>query len=131
VVAAALQDVRRQLNGLVHPGFVSSAGRARLGDLLRYLRAAARRLERLPADAGRDRRRQATVERVQTRYEKLLDQVVAGTATGGATAGVSELRWMIEELRVSLWAQDLGTPAPVSEQRIMRAMDRMSAPPRD
>ena len=127
VLRAALADVRRQVDGLAHPGFVSSSGTGRVGDLLRYLQAVARRLERLPADARRDAERQAIVARVQARYEQLVDEVVAGTATPAIRAGVAELRWMIEELRVSLWAQLLGTSTPVSEQRIMRAMDRMTA----
>ncbi|HET9077418.1 MAG TPA: ATP-dependent RNA helicase HrpA [Acidimicrobiales bacterium] len=123
----ALADVGQQVADLVRPGFVTSAGTGRLGDLLRYLEAAGRRLERLPADVRRDTERQAAVGRVRARYEELVDQVLAGTAPAGVRAGLADVRWMIEELRVSLWAQSLGTPAPVSEARIMRAIDRMTA----
>ena len=122
----ALADVRAQVADLVRPGFVTSAGTARLGDLLRYLDAAGRRLERLPADVRRDAERQAAVGRVRARYEQLVDQVASGTAPAAVRAGLSDIRWMIEELRVSLWAQSLGTPSPVSEARIMRAIDRMT-----
>jgi ATP-dependent helicase HrpA len=126
-LADALADVRHQVDNLVPPGFVSATGTARLANLLRYLDAASRRLDRLPTDIRRDAQRQAAVERVQSRYETLVDQVVAGTARPGVTAGLSDIRWMVEELRVSLWAQVLGTPAPVSEERIMRTMGRMIA----
>ena len=125
----ALADVRRQLDDLVHPGFVTSAGTDRLADLLRYLEAVRRRLDRLPVDARRDSERQGAVARVQARYERFVEQVIDGTAPPGVTAGLSGIRWMIEELRVSLWAQSLGTPYPVSEERIMRAMDRMATAP--
>jgi ATP-dependent helicase HrpA len=108
----------------VHPGFVTSTGGARLGGLLRYLRAATRRLERLPGDIHRDSQRQAVVERVQSRYDDLVDWY---TTSGGPPAEVADIRWMIEELRVSLWAQDLGTAGPVSEERITRAMDQLAA----
>jgi ATP-dependent helicase HrpA len=123
----ALAAVRRQLDDLVRPGFVTSAGTGHLADLLRYLEAVRRRLDRLPADARRDADRQAAVGRVEDRYERYVEQVVDGTAAPGVTAGISGIRWMIEEMRVSLWAQALGTPFPVSEERIMRAMDRMAA----
>jgi ATP-dependent helicase HrpA len=126
-LAPALEDVRSQLDRLVHPGFVTGAGPGRLGDIHRYLEAAGRRLERLPGDVGRDRQRQAVIERVQARYEALVDVVVAGSAPAGAAARLGEVRWMIEELRVSLWAQALGTRAPVSEARIMRALEGLAA----
>lgn len=121
----ALADVRNQLRELIHPGFVTSAGTSRLGDLLRYLDAAGRRLQRLPADIRRDAERQAAVGRVKIRYEEMLEQVMAGTAAPAVGAGLADIRWMIEELRVSLWAQSLGTPEPVSEARILRALDRL------
>ncbi len=123
----ALADVRNQLRELTHPGFVTSAGTSRLGDLLRYLDAAGRRLQRLPADVRRDAERQAAVGRVKSRYEDLLDRVLAGTAGPGVQAGLADIRWMIEELRVSLWAQSLGTPEPVSEARILRAIERLGS----
>ena len=124
---AALADVDCQVADLVRPGFVTSAGTARLGDLLRYLEAAGRRLERLPADIARDTERQAVIGRVRGRYELLVDQVAAGTAPPSVRTGLPEIRWMIEELRVSLWAQALGTPVPVSEARIVRAIERMTS----
>jgi ATP-dependent helicase HrpA len=119
-------DVRRQVAELVHPGFVTEAGTTRLRDLLRYLDAAGRRLSRLPADGRRDAERQAEVDRLRARYDRVLERLSAGQG-GPDAAGVADVRWMLEELRVSLWAQQLGTPAPVSEARIARALERLGA----
>jgi ATP-dependent helicase HrpA len=132
LLGAALADVRHQLAGLVHPGFVSEAGTGRFRDLLRYLEAARRRLEHLPADARRDTERQQVVTRVQARYERFAGGPGSGSGAPSAPSrrdgsGRAEVRWMIEELRVSLWAQELGTAGPVSEERIMRVLDRMGA----
>lgn len=118
----ASTDIRRQVETLVAPGFVSLAGPGRLRDLLRYLDAAARRVERLPGDAPRDAQRQAVVDRLQARLDLLADRLSMGTAGPGAATTAAAVRWMIEELRVSLWAQQLGTPMPVSEERISRRL---------
>ncbi len=123
VLRVALADVRHQVDDLVHPGFVTSTGAEHLDHLLRYLAATLQRLERLPADIRRDADRQAAVGRVRHRYEQLVTQVRATGASGQAGEALSRARWMIEELRVSLWAQSLGTPAPVSEERIMRTLE--------
>jgi ATP-dependent helicase HrpA len=115
-------DVSAQLSALVYPGFVSATGARRLPDVLRYLRAAEQRLEKLPASPGRDHDWMLRVQDVQAAYERLLDE----RPPGGADAEALErIRWMIEELRVSLFAEALGTPRPVSEKRIYRAMDEL------
>jgi len=119
-VLPALTDIREQLTGLVSPGFVSSTGRRRLPDVLRYLRAIERRLERLPANPDRDRERMATVRALTQGYRAVLATHPPGLPVSEELA---EVRWMLEELRVSLFAQGLGTPYPVSEQRITRALD--------
>jgi ATP-dependent helicase HrpA len=128
VLEASLADVRQQLDRLVGPGFVAVTGSAHLPDLLRYLEATSRRLDRLPADVRRDRERMAAVAEVQSRYERLADQAVDGTATPSVLRGLGRVRWMLEELRVSLWAQALGTSVPVSEERIARLLDAMVDP---
>jgi ATP-dependent helicase HrpA len=115
------------VGSLTRPGFVTESGPGRLRDLLRYLDAAAQRLERLPADVRRDDERQTTVDRLWRRYEALLDRLAAGQAPTGRAADVAAVRWMIEELRVSLWAQKLGTASTISEARISRALDRLGA----
>jgi ATP-dependent helicase HrpA len=116
----AVADMRAQLAGLIYRGFVADTGERRLPDLVRYLRAIGRRLDRAPADPGRDAERMAAVHRVSDAYRR------AGAA--GAGAAGQEVRWMIEELRVSLFAQTLGTHGPVSERRILAALDDLAAP---
>ncbi|MBB5827561.1 ATP-dependent RNA helicase HrpA [Micromonospora carbonacea] len=119
-VVAALADIRAQLSGLVHKGFVTETGYSRLPDLLRYLTAIERRLDRLPGNPQRDRQQQDRVAAVQKEYADLLAALPPGRR---GSAAVRQIRWMIEELRVNVFAQALGTPYPVSEQRIYRAMD--------
>ncbi|TCB95942.1 ATP-dependent RNA helicase HrpA [Micromonospora zingiberis] len=119
-VVAALADIRSQLNGLVHAGFITETGYARLPDLLRYLTAIERRLDRLPTNPPRDKQQQDRIAVVQREYDEML---AALPPARRGSAAVRQIRWMIEELRVSVFAQALGTPYPVSEQRIYRAMD--------
>jgi len=117
----ALTDIRGQLDGLVYRGFVAATGRRRLPDLVRYLRGVERRLEKLPENPGRDRALMSRVEQVQEWYDDALARLAPGEAP---SADLAAVRWMIEELRVSLFAQGLRTAYPVSEQRIRTALDR-------
>jgi ATP-dependent helicase HrpA len=119
-VETSLADVRAQLRELVFAGFVTVTGAARLPDVTRYLRAVSRRLEKLPREPSRDREWMARVHQVQADYADTLTELPAGQPVPPALA---EVRWMIEELRVSFFAQDLKTRYPVSEQRIYRALD--------
>ncbi|TDC85188.1 ATP-dependent RNA helicase HrpA [Micromonospora sp. KC606] len=119
-VVAALADIRNQLAGLVHAGFITETGYARLPDLSRYLTAVERRLDRLPGNPQRDRQQQDRIAVVQKEY---ADMLAALPTARRSSAAVRQIRWMIEELRVNVFAQALGTPYPVSEQRIYRAMD--------
>ena len=121
---AAIADLRRQMTGLLHRGFVADAGRRRLPDLVRYLTAMAYRLEKLPANAARDALWSAQVEAVTKEYEQLRARV---PATGAPDDPVARVRWMVEELRVGLFAQTVGTPRPISEQRVYKAIDQLSA----
>jgi ATP-dependent helicase HrpA len=123
VLAAAVADAREQFAGLIYPGFVSETGLRRLPDLVRYLRAISRRLDSVAQDPGRDAQRMAAVHRVTDAY-----RTATGRLRGGRrdTPEVRAVRWMIEELRVSLFAQVLGTPGPVSEKRILTALDRLA-----
>ncbi|AFM19792.1 ATP-dependent helicase HrpA [Mycolicibacterium chubuense NBB4] len=120
--AEAVADIRAQLARLLPSGFVAATGAAHLGDLTRYLRAIVRRLERLPQAPGADRERMARVASVQRAYDDLRAALSPARA---AAPDVADIARMIEELRVSLWAQQLGTPRPVSEQRIHRALDKI------
>ena len=112
--AAAVGDAGCHLDRLVGPGFVAAAGLGRLPHLARYVAGLARRLDGLPAAPGRDRQLQRQVEALEARYGGL-----ARFDTGG------EVRWLLEELRVALFAPSLGTPEPVSEQRVRKALDRL------
>jgi len=121
-LAAAVADLRAQLAGLVRLGFVADLGWHRLADLHRWLQAAQRRLEKLPGAPERDRQAMAVVHRVQQEYAQARTRVPDGTAS----PELDRVGWMIEELRVSLFAQQLGTAHPVSEKRIYRALDQLA-----
>jgi ATP-dependent helicase HrpA len=118
-VRAAFADLRAQLSGLIYPGFIAETGARRLPDLVRYLKGMSRRLERMPESPARDAERMAAVQQITEDYR----QTVADLAPGRrGDPDVGEVRWMIEELRVSLFAQTLGTSGPVSERRIERTL---------
>jgi ATP-dependent helicase HrpA len=112
--------VRAHVVRLVRPGFVTDDGIERLADVERYLRADSRRLEVLAAAPARDRERLARVAQVEQEHEAWLAGLRPERRDDDA---VRSVRWMLEELRVSVFAQQLGTPNPVSEKRIRRAMD--------
>ncbi|WP_435611497.1 ATP-dependent RNA helicase HrpA [Streptomyces sp. bgisy159] len=117
---ANLQDVRKQLDALVKPGFVTWAGLRRLPDLMRYLVAADRRLQQMPANVQRDTTRMEKVHEMQDEFAWLLEQMPQGRPV---PSSVLDIRWMIEELRVSYFAHALGTAYPVSDKRIVKAID--------
>ncbi|MEV6555070.1 ATP-dependent RNA helicase HrpA [Nocardia sp. NPDC051756] len=112
-------DVRDQLDNLVFRGFVSEWGSTRLRELPRYLQAAVVRLETLPASAVRDRQGMIELDRALTAYDRLVNSLPENRRNAPA---VTEIWWMIEEFRISLFAQKLGTPYPVSVKRIERAI---------
>ncbi|MBC2865757.1 ATP-dependent RNA helicase HrpA [Streptomyces mexicanus] len=119
-----LADVRQQLDGLVKPGFVTEAGIRRLPDLMRYLVAADRRLQQMPTNVQRDTTRMQKVHEMQDEYAWLLEQLPQGRPV---PQQVRDIRWMIEELRVSYFAHALGTAYPVSDKRIVKAIDAVLA----
>jgi ATP-dependent helicase HrpA len=118
VLLPALTDLRGQLDGLIHPGFITEAGTGRLPDLVRYLRAMQVRLDRLPDDPGRDRAALAQVEMARAEYHDAL----ALPLSREPSPELREIRWMLEELRVSLFAPTLRAAYPVSVQRIHKAI---------
>ncbi|MFI9307536.1 ATP-dependent RNA helicase HrpA [Streptomyces triculaminicus] len=123
VLLPSLTDVREQLADLIRPGFVTAHGVRRLPDLLRYLVAADRRLTQLPSNAERDRVRMAKVTEMRDEYAWLLEQFPKGRPV---PQEAREIRWMIEELRVSYFAHALGTAHPVSDKRIVKAIDQLA-----
>ncbi len=118
----ALADMRSQFAGLVYSGFVAKTGAQRLPDVVRYLRAMVRRLEKLAGEQVRDTERMTVVHRVSRELESVLPDLPAAARAG---PDVQAVRWLIEELRVSLFAQVLGTPVPVSEKRIRTAIENL------
>jgi ATP-dependent helicase HrpA len=125
--AALVADVRAQLDSLVYPGFVADTGIAHLPHLRRYLRAMVQRLEKAPSSPSalaRDAANQDVVDRVEVAYADLLDSLPREERR---SAAVREVGWMVEELRVSLFANSLGTPRPVSEKRIRNAIAALRA----
>ncbi|MGW3416509.1 ATP-dependent RNA helicase HrpA [Streptomyces phaeochromogenes] len=120
VLLANLTDVRKQLDALVMPGFVTETGLRRLPDLMRYLVAADRRLQQMPTNVQRDTSRMEKVHEMQDEYAWLLEQLPQGRPV---PSSVLDIRWMIEELRVSYFAHALGTAYPVSDKRIVKAID--------
>jgi ATP-dependent helicase HrpA len=124
LLAPAIADARAQFGALIYRSFVSETGLARLPDLVRYLRAISRRLDTAAADPARDAERMAAVHRVTDAYSRAVAELPPARRQDPA---VQSVRWMIEELRVSLFAQMLGTSGPVSEKRIYAALDRLTS----
>ena len=118
-LAPSITDIERQLGRLVRPGFVAATGVARLPDLMRYLEGIELRLDKLPTGADRDFDNLRRVQRLERRYGELL-----GALGPNAGEDAEAIGWMIEELRISYFAQGLGTSQPVSEKRILREIDR-------
>ena len=112
-------DVEAQLGRLLTPGFVVTVGTARLPDVLRYVRAVEYRLERL--DVTRDLHRLRDLAPLERRYRELRRRIGAGASDDA----LADIGWQLEELRVSVFAQHLGTARPVSPTRIRRVLDTL------
>ncbi|MCQ6271701.1 ATP-dependent RNA helicase HrpA [Pseudarthrobacter sp. R1] len=122
---SALNDIKSQLENLVYPGFVARTGYGQLSQLPRYLAAIEKRLERLPGNVQRDALSMAVVQRLEDDYDDAVSALLPGRRAGGELA---QVRWMIEELRVSLFAVELGTAYSVSEKRIRAVLNKALAP---
>nr|WP_321237789.1 ATP-dependent RNA helicase HrpA [uncultured Tolumonas sp.] len=119
-LAFAHSDIQAQLERLIHKGFVTATGAARLPDLLRYMKGIERRMEKIPVDANRDRMYMLKVQHVEQVYQQLVGKLGKGQSI---PEEVRNVRWMIEELRISYFAQVLGTPYPVSDKRVLQAIE--------
>jgi ATP-dependent helicase HrpA len=115
----ALNDVKGQVSGLVFPGFVARTGTTRLEHVPRYLRGALDRVRALADNPGRDRQRMTEFERAASIF---ADAGGVIPAPADAPASLTHARWLLEEYRVSLFAQSLGTAEPVSLQRIQKTL---------
>lgn len=113
-------DVAAQLARLVGKRFVVTTPWAALGHLPRYLKGVQLRLEKWRADPARDAQRLAELRPLEQRFLRALAE-----RKGHADARLDEYRWLIEELRISLFAQELRTPQPVSVKRLDKAWEQM------
>jgi ATP-dependent helicase HrpA len=111
-------ELRSQRDALVHPGFFAATPWVQLAHLPRYLQALERRLAKQAAHPDRDARHAAQVAAWWSRYRERAEQ---DRTAGRLTPGLADFRWLLEELRVSLFAQELRTPTPVSFKRVERA----------
>ena len=119
VSEAATADIAEQVRNLVFPGFLGATPYPQLTELPRYLQAAQTRVETLRSSAGRDAPGFDVISRVEQAYAELCALVPAGRLPGF----VEDIGWLIEELRVGLFAQSLRTRVPVSEKRVLAAID--------
>ncbi|MHA7127079.1 ATP-dependent RNA helicase HrpA [Janibacter indicus] len=124
-LATTVADVRAQLDGLVRPGFIADTGLSRLPDLRRYLRGISLRLERAADNPRRDAGHQEAVDAVEAAYADLLDAL---PPLRRRSADVVDIGWMIEELRISLFAQSVGTARTVSAKRVRAAIAAIPTP---
>jgi ATP-dependent helicase HrpA len=121
---AALDDVRAQVAALVGGRFVSRHGVSRLPDVVRWLRAAAKRLEKLPTAPRRDAELTDEVHAVEADYRTRRAAAEAEPRTFDRD-GWDGVAAMIQELRVSLFAQEIGTAGSISPQRIAKALAQL------
>jgi ATP-dependent helicase HrpA len=115
--------MRAQVRALVRPGFVTATGLARLRDVGRYLDGVRVRLDKLGDRPDRDRDLMARARALEHSYADLIQALPRDRRSAPE---VIDARWMLEELRVSFFAQVLGTPRPVSEPRIRKALDALA-----
>jgi len=121
-IRAAIADIRGQLGQLMRPGWIVSTGTQRLPDVARYVRGIEHRLERLRDAPERDLDAMLRVQRLEREYDELHEALPPSRKRDAWP-----IRWMLEELRISLFAQTLGTSQRVSEKRVSREMDRVAA----
>ncbi|WCO65738.1 ATP-dependent RNA helicase HrpA [Iamia majanohamensis] len=120
-LAPSVDDARAHLGRLVRPGFVATAGTARLPDVVRYVRGIGVRLEKVPEEPGRDRARMAEVLPVERDYRQLLGALTPSQVT----RRVVEAGWGLEELRLATFAQTVGARGKVSPTRMAREIDAL------
>ncbi|MEP7112095.1 MAG: DUF3418 domain-containing protein, partial [Ilumatobacteraceae bacterium] len=114
-VAPNVADVRRHLARLVRDRFVIAHGEHRLAEVLRYVNGIKRRIDKLPESPAKDLHKLVEVRNVEREYSSLLESLPAGDVG----PEIIDLGWMLEELRISVFAPSLGTSRPVSNKRIV------------
>jgi len=118
--AAAYADLQQQIGALMPKGFVRDTPYAQLAHFPRYLKAAAARIDKLRADPARDARLMGEMAPVLTQYQRTRSAL-----KGAEDPRLDEFRWLLEELRVALFAQELRTPMPVSVKRLAKAWEAL------
>lgn len=117
---SAVTDIRSQLEQLIYPGFIAATGATNLMRLPRYMQGIELRLEKLRGGAvTRDSQALVTIQKLEDEYDNALDRVPQGARV---PTELAQVKWMLEEMRISLFAQELGTAYSVSEKRIRKAM---------
>jgi len=122
IPAPAAADIQAQLQGLVHKRFLTENEYTQLSHFPRYLKAINVRLEKLRADPARDTKLMAEWQSAAAPYLRQAKDRQAGKNTDPKLV---DFRWMLEELRVSLFAQELRTPMPVSAKRLQKVWESM------
>jgi ATP-dependent helicase HrpA len=123
-LAFALSDVKQQISDMIYKGFVAKTGYDRLRDIYRYLLAIEKRLEKLTINITKDRQAMNIIEEVKKEYQTWVDGLPENQKSLNK---VTNLKWMIEELRVNLFAQELGTPYPISAKRVKKQIEAVSS----
>ena len=122
-LARSYADISAQLDGLIYKGFISECGNDHLKELPRYLQAAIERIMRLQRDVVRDQMYMRTLENINEEYQKVIKSYHSDLIP----PPLKEVKWMIEELRVSYFAQHLGVSCPISDKRIYAELERIQA----
>jgi ATP-dependent helicase HrpA len=149
-VLNSVTDAKAHLDRLLAPGFVTACGTARLADLARYVQAEAYRAERLGSTRAREQQSIWLMDQLTQEYEEAVSALAPAASLPGLGApgravrlrrqaggpvwvavpkALAEVPWMLEEMRVSLFAQGLGTAYPISEKRIRKALNEVAAAP--
>ena len=118
----AMTDIRNQLKALLPAGFIVSTPLPRLKHLPRYLKAIQFRLDKFSVNPAKDAEWQ---QQIQQWWQAYQARMAAQRQAGEFDPKLEEFRWMIEELRVSLWAQQLKTPYPISFKRLAKHWDEL------
>ena len=122
-LARSYADISAQLDGLIYKGFISQCGNEHLSELPRYLQAAIERITRLNRDVVRDQMYMRTLDGINEEYQKVLRSYHEDLIP----PPLKEVKWMIEELRVSYFAQHLGVSCPISDKRIYAELERIQS----
>jgi ATP-dependent helicase HrpA len=118
---AVAADMQAQLQGLVHKRFIAETEYSQLAHFPRYLKAMNVRLEKLRTNTARDAQLMAEWQTAAAQFQR----TIKNQPLKNLDPRMTDFRWMLEELRVSLFAQELRTPMPVSSKRLQKVWESM------